>query len=114
MKFINLTPHTVKLIKYDGDIIAEFPSEGYVQVKTRHNYHFNDEGIPTGKIIYEELINMPEPKENTIYILSTISFNAAKAKGRNDVCFPAGYMYRDEDGQIKGCEFLAYSYAVKN
>lgn len=107
--FVNLTPHTVNLINpKTNEKIIFFNSEGSVRVGMNSNYSLKKFGIPTGTVQYTELKGLPEPKENTIYILSLIAFNAAKEKGRKDVCFPAGQMFRNKQGQIIGMEFLAF------
>jgi hypothetical protein len=107
MKFVNLTPHTVNLINPSTEVkLASFPSEGSVRVGTENNYHVKN-GVPIGTVQFTELEGLPEPQENTMYILSLIAFNAAKEKGRKDICFPSGQMFRNEQGQIIGMEFLA-------
>lgn len=107
--FVNLTPHTVNLINENsGLVFCSFPSKGSVRVGMESKYEVVN-GVPQGSIKYTELEGLPDPKENVIYILSSIAFNAAKAQGRNDICFPAGKMFRDENGQIKGVEFLSFN-----
>lgn len=106
MKYINLTPHKVVLMNNENKVIAEFESKGNVRVGMEYSYETKD-GIPVGKIKYTELEGLPDPEKDTMYILSNIAFNAAKAIGRNDVCYPAGKMFRNEEGQIIGSEFLA-------
>lgn len=106
--FVKLTPHTVNLINpKTNKVICSFPSEGAVRVGMESNYE-EICGVPQGKVKYTELEGLPKPKKGVVYILSTIAFNAAKEKGRKDICFPAGKMFRDEGGKISGMEFLSF------
>jgi len=110
MKIVNCTPHDVVLRDAKtNENIESFASVGIIPRVSQEN---NFDGI-FGAVEYGELENMPEPKADTMYIVSTIAFDAAKASGRNDVCFPTGKMFRDKDGRIEAVEFLATSKKYK-
>lgn len=52
---------------------------------------------------FGEIINLPEPKEDTIYIVSLIVLSAAEQKGRKDCVAPASghpKCIRNEQGHI--------------
>lgn len=107
--YVNLTPHAVNLINPETkEIDFTFKSEGSVRVGTKNIIQKDNKGVPIGTTEYTELEGLPEQKENTIYILSSIAFNAGKLKGRKDICFPSGQMFRDENGNILGVEFLSF------
>lgn len=107
--FINLTPHTINLVNPNNnyEILISFESKGSVRVSMEKEFSIQD-GIPVGKIKYTSLDGLPDPQPNTYYILSSIAFNKAKEIGRTDICFPAGEMFRDQDGNIIGVEFISF------
>jgi len=53
---------------------------------------------------FSEVEGLPEPKENTYYIVSALV--AGAAKNRNDLLIPNDTV-RDEEGRIIGCRSLA-------
>lgn len=60
--------------------------------------------VPVFRITYGQVVDLPEPAEGTIYIVSSITAHACA--GRNDVYVPGGSV-RDADGKIIGCVGLA-------
>ena len=69
-KFINLTPHTITLnngTEYHPRVANKFSNFCCAQCS----------------------MNLPEPEEGTIYIVSALVLAAAKNKGRTDVVAPA-------------------------
>ena len=99
MKFINLTPHTVRLNRG-----TEFPPSGQVaRVKARHdvdawisdgpdgalelNDEFFGDAIPVYRPVFGQVEGLPEPAEGTMYIVSGMV--AAACRGRDDVVCPA-------------------------
>ncbi len=81
MKFINLTPHSIRL--NDG---REFPSEGLARVSDTFT-EFDENGICL--VRHGEIKDLPAPQEGVRYIVSAMVLAAAKEKGRNDVVAPA-------------------------
>lgn len=77
--FINLCPHDLTL--NDGTVI---PASGVVARVSASFSEFDKDGIC--KVVYGELENVPEPKENTIYIVSAM---VLAATDRKDVVAPA-------------------------
>lgn len=45
-------------------------------------------GIPTNKVEYGEIINLPEPQEGILYIVDSLVFAVGKARGRTDLLTP--------------------------
>lgn len=91
--YINLCPHDIKL--NDSTI---YPRSGAVARVATSFTDFNEDGIC--KIKYGEIENLPEPVENTYYIVSAL---VLAATDRKDVIAPAtGHpaVIRNEAGQI--------------
>ena len=81
MRVVNLTPHNVTV--YDGDaVIMTYPSEGVARVhQTDVIVGFLNE-TPVVETEFGEVYGLPAPTEGTVYIVSAITVNAAKAHGR--------------------------------
>ena len=91
--FINLTPHAVRL--NNG---TEFPASGTIARVTSSFTDFDSDGVAT--VVFGEVQNLPEPAENTLYIVSALVLSASK---RADLVAPAtGHpeAVRNEKGQI--------------
>ena len=103
MKFVNLTPHEVRIINGDSDIVI--PTSGVVaRAKVVQELIFNLDGIPVYKNVYGETIGLPAPSEGVIYIVSALA--AQGCSNREDVFVPNDSV-RDENGKIVGCRSLA-------
>lgn len=121
---INLTPHdlvvkTQELLIDDSlrpggweETISSFdlviPKSGLVTrivEKSEISTRFLSYVLKTKAIRFSGLKDMPDPKPNTIFVTSRIV--GEKIKDRKDVFFP-GELIRDENGNIIGCEGLAY------
>lgn len=120
MRLINLTPHPFTLIwtNADGeeDVMLELPGcdnppraketrerKGALEVEVAHSraYHTN---IPINRVFLGEVENLPEPKEDTAYVVSRVVAEACP--DRNDLFVPDETV-RDEKGRIIGCRALA-------
>lgn len=92
--FINLTPHAITL--NNG---TTFPPSGKVaRIETKHT-EFNDDLIC--QVQFGEPVNIPEPVENTFYIVSGLMLSALP--NRKDLVAPAtGHpeCKRNEKGHI--------------
>lgn len=62
--------------------------------------------VPCCGVTFGAIEGLPEPQEDTIYIVSAIVANAGRAQGRTDLAVPAR-MVRDEAGHVLGCLALA-------
>lgn len=103
-KIINLTPHTVTLvcgnktvdIQPSGQVARVSATAQQVGTVTIDGFDF-----PVVKTVFGEVTGLPEPQEDTVYIVSTLVLNAAQ--GRNDLVAPnTGAAIRDADGKIVG------------
>lgn len=92
MQIINCTPHEVKL--NNGET---FPISGNV-ARVMSGFEETEKGF--FKVVYGQVINLPEAKADTLYIVSAM---VANATDRMDVIVPAtGHpdTIRNEKGQI--------------
>ena len=104
-KFVNATPHPINIVDpVTKEIIKTFPkTEYYCHVVTKITPIESDSEIPLFKTEYFGLEGLPEPNDDTIYIVSLPCIG----KGRTDVVSPKG-LVRDENGNPIGCEGLTY------
>ena len=61
--------------------------------------------IPVTHTSTGEIIDLPDPKDNTIYVTSTMVAQAAVNANRTDVYAP-GELIRNDKGQVVGCNGL--------
>ena len=108
MEIINLTPHSINIVLADSTIVT-IPSSGVIarcvqQTETIGELHYSDSIIPLTATSYGDIIDLPNPKPETYYIVSRLVMSAAS--GRTDLLCPNG-LVRDDNGNIIGCESLA-------
>lgn len=96
---VNLTPHPVNVIDGSG-----FPSEGVARVSEKETQVGMLNGIPLFSKIFGEVVGLPEPTNDTMYIVSAIV--RAACPDRKDLLVPTG-LVRDEKGNIIGCRGFA-------
>lgn len=110
-KFANLTPHPVVYRNGEGKDFT-FPSEGSARVDVTPGTSFNHSIEGLGEFTVNtpaqmgEVIGLPEPDGETIYIVSLIVLTHPSVVGRNDVVAPAtgpkDGAIRDGEGRIQG------------
>lgn len=101
---INLTPHVITVVTGNGNI--EIKPSGIiprVSVKTVPTGEVN--GIPLFRNEYGEVVDLPDPVDGTLYVVSGLLKSACPE--RSDLVVPARQI-RDEQGRIVGCEGLAF------
>ena len=98
MQFINLTPHIITEVT-SGQTFD--PSGIIARVKSSTEKVGDHVGCPIYTSVFGEIEGLPEPQENTLYIVSALALNAVPAH-RNDVVAP-GNLQRDQAGQPIGC-----------
>lgn len=107
MRLVNLTPHAVNIVDTDGNEILTIASQGLARCKTETiTIGTIDVDTPNGTITipetstkFGEVVGLPEPEDNTLYIVSRVIVDAT---GRNDLRIP-NETVRDHDGRICGC-----------
>jgi len=103
-RIINLTPHTVTLVC--GQLTVEIPPSGQVArvsatAQQVGSVEIDGFSFPVVKTVFGDVQGLPEPQEDTVYIVSTLVLSAAQ--GRNDLVAPnTGAAIRDADGKIVG------------
>jgi len=104
MKYINCTPHTINVFAPENgeQIMAVDPSGAVARVEVQPIYCSIDDA--TGIVYFTqnigEIINLPEPEDDTMYIVSAQVRLALP--GRLDLASP-GEEIRNEAGQPIGC-----------
>jgi len=103
MKFVNLTPHTIKIVALatDGKEIVVEPSGTIARVETIEKVIAEVDGIPIVKRTFGEVKGIPAPEEGVGYIVSAMVLSAVK--GRIDVYAPdtGSTAIRNDKGQIE-------------
>ena len=97
MKIINLTPHAITIT--DG---PTFPPSGKVaRVSVQQVDDGMIDGVPVKKQTFGDIVDLPSPAPDTVYIVSSLVLSAAKAAGRTDCVAPdTANAVRDENGHI--------------
>ena len=99
-KIINLTPHKVCICDHVGNVVHTYWPEGMV-ARINHAWETVDDidGIPVVERVNEQIINLPEPQEDTLYIVSNVVLELAW--GREDLIAPVQQV--KVNGQVIGC-----------
>lgn len=108
MRIVNLTPHEVKIVDGGNNVVAVFPSDGVARA-SQHDVLVDEiNSIPVVKTEFGEVLGLPEPAEDTVFIVSRITVEVARARGLNtdDLLITSGAV-RDDQGRIVGCRALA-------
>jgi hypothetical protein len=113
MNVINLTPHTVNIVDANNETIRQYPSAGVARAKTIAEHVGEVDGIPVLATAFGDVEGLPEPQDDTIYIVSMVVAQAARE--RIDIVAPdtgpTAYRYTDgpQKGQIIGVRgFVRY------
>ena len=108
MRIVNLTPHEVKIVDGGNNVVAVFPSDGVARVSQCDVLVDEINSIPVVKTEFGEVLGLPEPAEDTVFIVSRITVEVARARGLNtdDLLITSGAV-RDDQGRIVGCRALA-------
>ena len=103
MEIVNLTPHAITVLI--GDKTVEFPSMGIARAEQELVQTDSINGIPLFQITFGAPVDLPEPQEDSYYVVSAITAQSAQKAGgiTSDLLLPAK-LVRDESGQIVGCE----------
>lgn len=105
-KIVNLTPHDVVLVISEERSVT-FPTYSGVRpiprVSARIVSDGDIDGYPLTRTEYGEVEDLPEPKEDTWYIVSAMV--AGRCPDRSDLLIP-NEAVRDDKGRIVGCRSL--------
>ena len=104
IKLENYTPHTISVMDENKQVMFELPSLG--KARCRENFHvvetftYDDHEVTVKQGGFGETTHLPEPKENTRYIVSRIV--AEGNEDRTDLLMVVGTV-RDGQNRIIGC-----------
>lgn len=101
MEFINLTQHEVNIA--GGPTLA--PSGIVARVETSIEKINSINGIDLFETVFGEVENLPEPKNNCVYVVSALVRTHNSVAHREDVYSP-GRLLRDDAGNVIGCSGL--------
>lgn len=106
VQIINLTPHEVTVVGSNGDIIMKVPASGQVaRCSVSRTVIGELNRITVAKSVMGEVEGLPEPSEDTVYIVSRVVAEAMK--GRRDDLIITDDAVRDSEGRIVGCKGFA-------
>ena len=98
---INLTPHTVTLLKQNLNILTTIPSSGNAVRCSQQTINTGFIGdIPITSTTFGEVIGLPEEKEGVYYIVSRLVMSACP--NRKDLLVP-NELQKDDTERIIGC-----------
>jgi len=99
MQFINLTPHALSVRDEDGQTVVFAASGTVARVAVRTETLPSLAGFRLQSQSFGQVENLPEPKADTVYIVSALVL--AQCKDRSDVVAPdTGKDAIRENGQI--------------
>lgn len=89
MKFINLTPHTVRVADANDNVIFSLdPSGAKAIARTTPDIIASIDDIPLSATKYGAISGLPDPVPDTLYIVSTLIFAHPDVAHRNDLVVP--------------------------
>ena len=99
-KIVNCCKHDVEICDEYGNIIKVYKPSGYV-ARLAHRQKFVDDidGIPVKVRENKRIVGLPEPEEDTFYIVSNIVME--NCSYRRDIISCGGKYYND-DGSLRG------------
>lgn len=102
MEMVNLTPHEITFM---GNETITIPTSGIVaRVAVKREQVGALNGIPVHRSAFGQVENLPEPKADTVYIVSAMVAQAVK--GKRDDIYIVDDTVRDDSGRIIGCRAL--------
>jgi len=104
-RLVNLTPHPVRVLKENGELVMELPPEGIVPRCAEEVEPYTEvNGIPVVRKRLGAVEGLPAPEDSVYYVVSRAVAEAAR--GRDDLLIPDD-LVRDEKGRVIGCRRFA-------
>jgi len=110
MKVVNLTPHEVVVMSDNREVVDRYPATGQIarvsEVIEPDNLDLG--GVPVVRKRHAEVVGLPEPQDEVLYLVSVIVPPAVP--DRNDLIVPdtgPDSAVRDDGGRIIGVRRLA-------
>lgn len=105
---INLTPHTINIYNADGNEVTKFESMGIARADSFETVVGELNGIPVVEMTYGAPVGLPDPTDDTVYIVSMLTIQAAIQVGRTTSdLYTTADLVRNDKGQIIGCRKLS-------
>jgi len=105
VKLVNLTPHPIDIFNEQGEKILSIPPSGVILRAITKKVKIGEvNGVPIYKVEYN-IPRLPEPREDTVYIVSSIILQILKIHEiqRSDILAPdTSNPVRDQKGNIIG------------
>ena len=102
MALVNLTPHTLNIVKQDGTVLDLAPSGKVARVTTTSVVVGEIDGIEIRKTDFGQVVDLPD-SDGSVFVVSRL---VLQASGRDDLVAP-GDLVRDDKGQPVGCKGLS-------
>lgn len=108
MEIVNLTPHDIHIVTgityADWDGIVTIPRSGTIaRVQTDSVIVGHVNGIPLTRVVYGNVIDLPDETDDTMYVVSVLVRLARP--DRTDLASP-GDLVRNDAGVVIGCKSL--------
>lgn len=105
MTILNLTPHAINIVDSKGNNLRTItPEDVSARLSATTEVIGSLDGIPLTQTQFGATEGLPEPSENTYFIVSRLIM--AGNPERNDLLVPNDLL-RNEEGHILGCQSLA-------
>lgn len=109
-ELMNLTPHAVNVYDTSGNLLDSFEPSGELARAQKIDHKIGELALGNGGMVdivrseFGELTGLPEPREDTFFIVSLVAAQAAKEAGRvtSDLLISSNPV-RDEAGRVIGC-----------
>ena len=102
---INLTAHDVNIVCDNGDVMTFKPSGTVARCSQKTVTIGAVNGIPLTHTSFGDVVDLPQPQKDTIFIVSRLVLTACKGI-RDDLVVPND-LVRDDCGNIVGCKSFA-------
>ena len=106
--YLNLTPHTLNIIRAEGPDLVLPPSGQIARVSMTRETVVGVDGIECHVSVPGPVEGLPYPEEGVVLVVSALVRTHPSLAGRTDVASP-GPLVRDEAGQPIGCQGLEYN-----
>lgn len=103
MRFVNLTPHDVKIHNPDGETVVVPRSGRVARCDQVANHLTAFLGVEVKRVTCGRVNDLPAREHGVVYIVSTLVRTAEP--DRPDLASPGG-LVRDTNGNVVGCEYL--------
>lgn len=104
VKIVNLTGHRIDILDETGKLRVFSPSGVVARAELKHMPLMTVNGIRINAPTWSEIIGLPAPQKNTIYVVSRMVKNLIP--GRYDVVCPGERVFNDKKEVIGANGFL--------